>query len=273
MGHEQPDMSSVGGVGGRPPRKVWVIGIGSGHPEHVTLQAITAMNEVDSFLVADKGDTTDQLVALRRAVCDRFIDPAHPYQLVPVPDPVRGPDAERSAAAYEQGVTDWHAARAAAYLQALQGIAPDAVVGFLVWGDPAFYDSTIRIVDAMAGSTPLDVRVVPGISAFQALAAAHGVVLHAVSQPVHVTTGRRLVHDWHPDIGTVVVMLDGRLTCRELVATAPGLVIRWGAYLGLPQEVLRAGRLADVLDDLVALRAALRERHGWIMDVYTLSAD
>ncbi len=276
MGHEQlgvTGVSGVSGVRGPTPRKVWIIGIGAGHPEHVTQQAISAMNEVDFFLVADKGDTTDQLVALRRAVCERFIDPAHTYQLVSVPDPARGPDAVRSAAAYEKGVTDWHAARATAYLQVLQGMAPDAVVGFLVWGDPAIYDSTIRIADAMAASTPLDVRVVPGISAFQALAAAHGVVLHAVGQPVHVTTGRRLVHDWHRDVGTVVVMLDGRLTCRELVATAPDLVIRWGAYLGLPQQVLRAGRLADVIDDLVALRAALRERHGWIMDVYTLSAD
>ena len=260
-------MSSAG------PRRVWVVGIGAGSPEHVTQQAISAMNEVDHFLVADKGETTEQLVALRRAVCDRFIDPSRTYELVTVADPERGPDARRGTAAYEKGVADWHAARAAAYVRIIEGLAPGAVVGFLVWGDPAFYDSTIRIVDSIAARTPLDVRVVPGISAFQSLAAAHAVVLHGVGQPVHITTGRRLVEEWRPDLGTVVVMLDGHLACRELVGRAPDLVIRWGAYLGLPQQVLRAGRLADVVDELVALRATLRERHGWIMDVYTLSTN
>ena len=52
---------------------------------------------------------------------------------------------------------------------------------------------------------------------------------------------------------------------------APDLVIHWGAYLGLPQQTLRSGRLADVIDDLIALRAELRAEHGWIMDVYLLS--
>ena len=52
---------------------------------------------------------------------------------------------------------------------------------------------------------------------------------------------------------------------------APDLLIHWGAYLGLPQQTLRSGRLADVIDDVVAVRAELRAEHGWIMDVYVLS--
>ncbi|MFC8501339.1 precorrin-6A synthase (deacetylating) [Pedococcus sp. NPDC057267] len=259
-------------MSGAGRRTVWVIGIGAGSPDHVTQQAIAAMNEVDVFLVADKGDATDELVALRHAICHRFIDAGRSYQLVTVPDPERQPQDGSGATAYERSVADWHAARVHAYAQILDGLPEDAVIGFLVWGDPAFYDSTIRIVDALPARSSLDVRVVPGISAFQALAAAHGVVLHAVGRPVHVTTGRRLVAEWRPDLGTVVVMLDGALACRALVDVAPDLVIRWGAYVGMPQQELRSGRLADVVDDLVALRASLRERHGWIMDVYTLSA-
>ena len=64
---------------------------------------------------------------------------------------------------------------------------------------------------------------------------------------------------------------DGHLACQALVERAPDLVIHWGAYLGLPQQTLRSGRLADVIDDLIALRAELRAEHGWIMDVYLLS--
>jgi precorrin-6A synthase len=88
---------------------------------------------------------------------------------------------------------------------------------------------------------------------------------------VHITTGRRLVDEWRPDLGAVVVMLDGALRCRELVDHAPDLVIHWGAYLGLPQQVLRSGRLADVVDELVSLRAELRAEHGWVMDTYVLT--
>ena len=255
------------------PRQVKVIGIGAGSPGHLTQEAITALRSVDVFLVADKGAAKDELVSVRRAICAQFIDgtEGEDYRFVTVTDPVRGPDAERDDTAYRSGVADWHAARADRYADVIADLPDDAVVGFLVWGDPAFYDSTIRVVDAIGERLPIDPHVVPGISAFQALAAAHGIVLHAVGQPVHITTGRRLAAEWSPALGSVVVMLDGHLACQALVERAPDLVIHWGAYLGLPQQTLRSGRLADVIDDLIALRAELRAEHGWIMDVYLLS--
>lgn len=255
------------------PRQVKVIGIGAGSPGHLTQEAIAALRSVDVFLVADKGAAKDELVSVRRAICAQFIDgtEGEDYRFVTVTDPVRGPDAERDDTAYRSGVADWHAARADRYADVIADLPDDAVVGFLVWGDPAFYDSTIRVVDAIGERLPIDTHVVPGISAFQALAAAHGIVLHAVGQPVHITTGRRLAAEWSPALGSVVVMLDGHLACQALVERAPDLVIHWGAYLGLPQQTLRSGRLADVIADLIALRAELRAEHGWIMDVYLLS--
>ena len=258
-------------------RRIHVIGIGAGSPEHVTAEAAAALAEVDVFLVADKGGATDELVTVRRAICERFIPADHAYELVTVPDPKRGPDAERDSAQYAQGVRDWHAARTDAYVRIIEGLPAEAVVGFLVWGDPAFYDSTIRIVDAIGERIPTSVRVIPGISAFQTLAAAHGIVLHRVGEPIHVTTGRRLVGEWTRaeaaglGLGTVVVMLDGHLHCRELAASHPDTVIHWGAYVGMPQQELRSGRLVDVIDEIVDLRARLRATHGWVMDVYALT--
>lgn len=253
-------------------RAVKVIGIGAGSPGHLTQEAIAALRSVDVFLVADKGAVKDELVAVRRAICEEFIEgvEGEDYRFMRVTDPARGPDAERDDTAYRTGVRDWHAARADRYAEVIVALPPEAVVGFLVWGDPAFYDSTIRVVDAIGERLPIAKHVVPGISAFQALAAAHGIVLHAVGQPVHITTGRRLVAEWSPDLGSVVVMLDGHLACQGLIEQAPDLVIHWGAYLGLPQQTLISGRLAEVIDDLVALRGELRAEHGWIMDVYLL---
>ena len=255
------------------PRIIKVIGIGAGSPGHLTQEAIAALRAVDVFLVADKGSAKDDLVAVRRAICAEFLEgvEGQDYRFVTVPDPTRGPDAERDDTAYRAGVADWHAARADRYAEVIAALPADAVVGFLVWGDPAFYDSTIRVVDAIGERLPIVTHVVPGISAFQALAAAPSIVLHAVGQPVHITTGRRLVDEWSPSLCSVVVMLDGHLACQGLVERAPDLLIHWGAYLGLPQQTLRSGRLADVIDDVVAVRAELRAEHGWIMDVYVLS--
>jgi len=251
-------------------RRIEIIGIGLGSPDHLTGQAVAAMREVDVFLVADKGEVKSELVELRRAVCERYLEPGS-YRFVTVADPERGPDAERDRAAYREGDDAWHTARAKAYADVIAALPPETVVGFLVWGDPAFYDSTIRIVDAVATYLPVQRRVYAGLSAVQVLAAEHGIVLNGIGQAIHVTTGRRLASDWRPDLGTVVVMLDGSLHCRELMEREPELVIHWGANLGLPSQQLRSGRLADVIDEITEVRAQVRAEHGWVMDAYALS--
>lgn len=250
-----------------PPRptNIKVIGIGPGGSDQVTHAAVAALNEVDVFLVADKGEKKSDLVTMRREICERWID--GDYRLVEVPDPERGPDAERNTTDYRTGVADWHRARTDAY-RAIIAADPGLTYGFLVWGDPAFYDSTLRIVDALSELMPIESDVIPGISSLQLLAARHRVPLNRVGQPIHITTGRRLVEDFHDDLGDVVVMLDGHLACRELVGR--GLEIFWGAYLGDPREVLVRGPLDDVIAELIDTRARLRDQHGWVMDTYLL---
>lgn len=259
----------------RQPRQVRVIGVGVGGPGQLSLDALAALQEVDVVLVADKGEGLAQLVEARRALLETH-RPAPgggtAVRVVQVPDPRRGPDP-RETRSYLEGVRTWHEARVDAYAAVLDALEPHLVVGFLVWGDPALYDSTLRVVRALGERTPVAVRTVPGVTALSALAAAHDEVLHAVGEPVHVTTGRRLVREWHPRLGTVVVMLDGELRCRDLLAARPetaDLELLWGACLGLPQQRTARGRLGDVLDEVVALRSALREEHGWVMDVYAL---
>ena len=247
--------------------KVNIIGIGMGNPAHLTGEAIAAMREVDVFLVADKGEVKSDLVDARRAVCEAFLEEGS-YRFVVVDDPVRGPDAERDKAQYEAGVADWHAARAKGYSDVMRALPEGSVVGFLVWGDPAFYDSTIRIVERVQHYLPVTPRVVPGITAFQALAAAHGIVLHEVGGPVHVTTGRRLVDEWRPELGMTVVMLDGYLKVQHLVEKAGEATIWWAANLGLESQELCSGRLSEVIDEIISTRARLRAEHGWVMDVY-----
>ena len=248
-----------------------VIGIGSGNPDHLTREAVAALNRVDVFLVADKGAAKHDLVKLRDDLCRALITHDH-YRFIELPDPDRGPDRERDAAEYRVGVAAWHDARARGYAEMIAAEVSDGgTIGFLVWGDPAFYDSTIRIVESIRElGVDLDLTVVPGISSIQLLAARHKIILNRVGQPIHVTTGRRLIDEYSPALGDVVVMLDGELACGGLVERFGDLMIYWGAQLGLPDEVLMSGHLSEIIEEIRVRRAAVRESRGWVMDTYLL---
>ena len=248
-----------------------VIGIGTGNPDHLTGEAVAALNRVDVFLVADKGPDRDDLVSLRDEICRTFIS-GHDYRFVSVADPPRGPDRDRDARAYREGVDVWHHRRAERYAEVIRAeLGASGTVGFLVWGDPALYDSTIRIVELVAATgLELELTVVPGISSLSLLAARHRIVLNRVGQPIHVTTGRRLLAEYDPALGDVAVMLDGDLACRDLIGAYPDLDIYWGAQLGLPDERLVHGTLRRVLPEIERVRAATREARGWVMDTYLL---
>jgi len=249
-------------------RRLLLIGIGAGNPEYVTQQAIRALNEVDVFFVMEKSEEKDDLVALRREICARFIDDES-YRIVAVRDPER----DRDAAAYAAAVEDWRRARAALWEELIAGeLAEDGVGAILVWGDPSLYDSTLPVVDAIraGGRVAFDVEVIPGVSAIAALCARHAIALNRVGEGVLITTGRRLARDGWPDaVPDVVVMLDAR--CAFRAVADPGAVdIYWGAYLGTPDELLVAGPVAQVGAEIERVRAAARERKGWIMDTYVL---
>ena len=253
---------------------VRVIGIGTGNLEHLTQEAIRALNEVEVFLVADKGPAKADLAVLRTEICRHFIT-SDRYRVVEVTDPGRGPDRDRDADAYRSGVESWHAARAERYADVVRRELGDhGTVGFLVWGDPAFYDSTIRVVERMRESgLALTLRVIPGISSLQLLAARHAIVLNRIGQAVHLTTGRRLVDEYRPNLGDVAVMLDSELACGSLAAEHPDLWIYWGAQLGLGDEALVSGRMVEVLAEIRQTRQAIRKRRGWVMDTYLLRSD
>jgi precorrin-6A synthase len=114
----------------------------------------------------------------------------------------------------------------------------------------------------------LDIRVVPGVSSLHLLTARHRIALHAVGGSVLLTTGRRLREGVPAGIDDLVVFLDAGCSFTGLVGK--GYEIYWGAFLGLPDERLIAGPLDDVAEEIVRVRDELRERHGWIFDVYLL---
>ena len=237
-------------------KTILIVGIGTGNPEHLTVQAINALNRADVLFIPDKGAGKADLADLRRDIVARYVtNPASRTveYAVPKRDAVN-PD-------YGAGVDDWHAALAQRFAVLLETVPDNGACAFLVWGDPGLYDSTIRIVDRLRADHT--VEIIPGITAIQALTAAHGIALNRIGEPVHITTGRKLgeVAD------DTVVMLDGQTAFTN---ADPDLDIFWGAYLGTADEITIAGRLGDVRDQITEARKAARERHGWIMDTYLL---
>jgi len=248
-------------------RKLLVIGIGAGNPDHMTVQAISGLNRADVLFIPDKGAKKNDLAELRRQICDRFVTNPNSRR-VEFDVPVRA----EPAPSYRATVDDWHEAIAALYEDLINGeIADDGCGAFLIWGDPSLYDSALRILDRvrLRGKVAFELEVIPGITAIQALAASHAMALNRIGDSVLITTGRRLIEEGLADnAGSTVVMLDGK--CAFNTLADKDVVIHWGAYLGTPDEIIISGRISDVGADIERTREEARKKKGWIMDTYML---
>ena len=239
-------------------QELLLIGIGTGNPDHITLEAVAAMREADAVLIPRKGDYKSDLADLRRQICAAHLeDTGH---VVEFDLPVRDGNS-----AYLDAVHAWHDAIAEVWQAAVPNGAQR--VALLIWGDPSLYDSSLRIA-ARLDPTP-KVRVVPGITSLQVLTAAHGIPLNTLAEPLVISTGRQLRdHGWPAGADTVAIMLDG--SCSFTQIASEGVEIWWGAYLGMPQEILVSGPLAEVSARIVETRADARLQNGWIMDIYLM---
>ncbi|XHM64390.1 precorrin-6A synthase (deacetylating) [Streptomyces nigra] len=249
-------------------RTIHVIGIGAGDPEQLTLQAVRALRDTDVFFILDKGEVKSDLTGLRRDMLDAHV-PEGTYRIVEAQDPDR--DRSAGGAAYSPAVGDWRSARAGIYARLIaEELGEDETGAFLVWGDPALYDSTLAILEEVlaSGTVAFAYDVIPGISSVSSLAARHRTGLNRVARPVQITTGRRLAEGFPDGVDDVVVMLDAHQRFRQYADE--DLDIYWGAYLGTPDEILVSGPIAEAAPRIERLRAEARERKGWIMDTYLL---
>ncbi|MDR6927598.1 MULTISPECIES: precorrin-6A synthase (deacetylating) [Pseudomonas] len=247
-------------------RQLLVIGIGAGNPDYITMQAVKALNRVDVFFLMDKGQSKDSLIDLRREICERYIT-GRDYRFVEA----QSPERERGAVDYTTSVEDLNLAKQLSFERLInEQMTDDQCAGFLVWGDPSLYDSTIRILQAIlaSGRCAFEFEVIPGITSVQALAAQHKVPLNRIGRSIEITTGRRLAAGQVSDADSVVVMLDAQDAYHQVADQETE--IYWGAYLGTPDEILISGKLKDVADEIERVRKAARLANGWIMDTYLL---
>ena len=240
-----------------------LVGIGTGNPDHLTRQAVLAINAADVILIPRKGDAKADLAELRRAICaDVVTNPA--TKVVEFDLPVR----DAAIPDYLSRVDDWHDAIAQCWARAIAATPGNTLrVALLVWGDPSLYDSTLRIASRLVPAPR--VTVIPGITSMQALCAAHAIPLNDIGAPVLITTGRQLRDNgWPAGVDTLVVMLDGDCAFQGL--DPAGVAIWWAGYVGMTAEILFSGPLLTTGPQIITARAAARAQHGWIMDIYLL---
>ncbi|PKH12503.1 precorrin-6A synthase (deacetylating) [Pseudomonas sp. 43NM1] len=243
-----------------------VIGIGAGNPDYITMQAVKALNRADVFFLMDKGQSKDKLIDLRREICERYIT-EHDYRFVEA----HSPERERGDVDYKTSVEELNLAKQNTFERLINEEMSDGQCGgFLVWGDPALYDSTVRILQSIldAGHCTFEFEVIPGITSVQALAAQHKVPLNRIGRSIEITTGRRLAAGQVSEADSLVVMLDAEDSYHHVAD--PETQIYWGAYLGTPDEILISGKLKDVAPEIERVRKAARLANGWIMDTYLL---
>ena len=245
--------------------KLFLIGIGMGNPDHLTGQAIKALQNADLIMVPDKGSEKSDLAGLRREICDTLLDP--PPKIISFELPVRN-TAETD---YIKCVQAWHNRIRAVWARTINKNLPKGgKVALMIWGDPSLYDSSLRIAEKLRLCiSGLEISVIPGLTAIQLLTAAHKIPLNNLGEPIFLTTGRQLrKKGWPINCKTLVVMLDGETSFDQL--DGQNFSIWWGAFLGMPNQILISGRLDESCKKIKKARQIARNKHGWIMDTYLL---
>ncbi len=249
-------------------KRIYLIGMGTGNPEHLTQEAIKALKEVDVFFILEK-ESREDLVKIRKEILERYL-PEGRYRIVEAKIPERKKGG-RELEVYKERVSSWRRQKAEIIASLINNELSDEETGaILIWGDPSLYDGHIEIMEHILkeGMAEFYYEVIPGITSMQVLAAKHRIPLNYVAEGIHITTGRRL-KEFEPDsVKNVVVFLDNYLTYRNFSET--DLHIYWGAYLGTEKEILLSGRLNEVIDELIKIRDEAKRKNGWIMETYIL---
>ena len=115
-----------------------LVGIGTGNPEHLTLQAAKAIAEADVILIPYKGVEKSELVDVRVQICKEIVGDRK-AKIVQFDLPKRD-----LSYTYQEGVERWHDSVAGVWSSTIEkNCSEDSKVAFLIWGDPSLYDLSL----------------------------------------------------------------------------------------------------------------------------------
>ncbi len=215
------------------PGRLVGVGVGPGDPSLLTLAAVTALRRADRVMApATAVDAVGRAETVVRQAVPEAVVQRIPFEMAP-----------------DRGARD--RALEAAAEQVLSHLDAGEEVAFVTLGDPLVYSTFAGVRRALLRQRPATrVIQIPGIMAFQALAARTGTVLADEEQAILVRTVLRndgIADDLARPDSTVVAYKGGRRLpevreAAERVGRAGGAVV--GELLGMPGE--RIGALTDV---------------------------
>lgn len=246
-------------------KKIYLIGIGPGDKDYLTIQAIETLKKVDVFLFLEKGERKDKdLLGLRKEILEKYLKQGS-YRVVTKRMPIR----KRSSAAYRDEVAKWRGEVADIIGEFIENELKDGQSGgILLWGEPALYDGHLEMLRELSKNIEFSYEVIPGISSIQVLAAKHKIPLNRISEPILITTARHLKEYNPSEIKNMIVVLDSHASFKNI--DDEDIDIYWGGYLGSDDEILISGRLKDIKDEIKKAIMEAKRKKGWIMDSYIL---
>jgi len=158
-------------------KKIYLIGIGPGNPDYLTVKAINTMKKVDVFFLLEKRGQRgrEDLVKIRKEILEKYLDGVT-YRVVTAGISER----KKSGKLYKEEVKTWRQQKAEVITELIKSKMKDGESGaFLVWGDPSLYDGYIEILEHILkeGAVNFEYEVIAGITSVQILAEKHKIPL------------------------------------------------------------------------------------------------
>lgn len=211
------------------------VGMGPGDPDLVTLKAVTALRTADVVLVPETDTSTSEIGRAEHLVLAACPESAPLIRRVPFSM------AQRSGVGTKRRAS-WLASAQAAEESFAHGANS---VAFATVGDPSVYSTFSYLADHVRTAVPeLEVAVIPGITALQALAAASQVPLVEAQETltlVPVTAGLEQLSAALDHSDTVVAYKGGRHLAAVLDVVRqhrPDATGVMGTNLGLAEQEL-----------------------------------
>ncbi|MDP2279254.1 MAG: precorrin-6A synthase (deacetylating) [Nitrospirota bacterium] len=249
-------------------KKIYLIGIGTGNPDYLTVQAINTMKKTDVFFLLEKEGKrgSEDFVRARKEILERYLDNKK-YRVVIAKIPKR----KKHCKSYSEEIEEWRHETAVVIAGLIKNEMKEGEsAALLVWGDPSLYDGHLEMLQHILkkGTINFEYEVIPGISSIQILAARHKISLNRIGETIIITTARHLKECQPEEIKNMVVFLDSHCAFQQL--QDEDIEIYWGGYLGSEDEIIISGKLKDIKENLKKIMMESRKKKGWIMDTYIL---
>lgn len=249
-------------------KKIYLIGIGPGSPDYLTIQAINTMKKVDVFFFLEKEQRKgyEDFIKIRKKILERYLN-SGTYRVVMAKIPKR----KKGNNPYIEETNVWRRETASIIAGLIKNEMKDGENGaLLILGDPSLYDGHLEMLQHILreGIINFEYEVIPGITSVQVLTARHKIPLNRIGEPIVITTGRKLKECKVNKVINTVVLLDSHSTFERFKDS--DIDIYWAGYLGTEDEILVSGKLKEKISDIKKIRMESKNKKGWLMDTYIL---